>query len=67
MKSLSIRYQTRTLGALTSWLDNQKIPSFGAMMLDMYPKERVQDCAYVPKQNLFDILNWFESGNHFIS
>ena len=37
------------------------------MMLDMYPKERVQDCAYVPKQNPFDILNWFDSGNYFIS
>jgi hypothetical protein len=60
-------YQTRPLGALTDWLDNQNIPSFGAMMLDKYPKERVQDCAYVPKQNPFDILNWFDSGNYFMS
>jgi hypothetical protein len=37
------------------------------MMLDMYPKERLQDCAYVPKQNPFDILNWFDRGNYFMS
>jgi hypothetical protein len=37
------------------------------MMLDMYPKERVQDCAYVAKQNPFDIINWFDSGNYFMS
>lgn len=57
---------TRPLDALTSWLDAMGVRSFGAMMLDMYPKGPLHGQTYLPGQDPFETLCWFDSGNYVI-
>ena len=58
---------TRPLRALTDWLDASSIKSFSAMLLDMYPKGRLDEEPYVAGQNPMEIASWFDSGNYTIS
>lgn len=58
---------TRSIKALTDWLDASSIPSFGAMLLDMYPKGRIDAIPYRSGQDPFEIATWFDSGNYSIS
>lgn len=58
---------TRPLRALTDWLDSCSIRAFSAMLLDMYPKGRLEDQQYQPGQNPIDIACWFDSGNYTMS
>jgi hypothetical protein len=46
--SSSIRSATAAAAALTDWLDASSIKSFGAMLLDMYPKGPI-DAALPPR------------------
>jgi len=55
---------TRPLRALTEWLDNSSVRSFGAMQIDMYPKGELQDTTYEVGQNPFEIAKWFDTGNY---
>jgi hypothetical protein len=55
---------TRPLRALTDWLDASSIRSFSAMILDMYPKGRIDQQPYSAGQNPLEIANWFDSGNY---
>ncbi|MCR9124941.1 MAG: glycosyltransferase family 2 protein [Rhodobacteraceae bacterium] len=57
---------TRPLPALTDWLDASSIKSFGAMLLDMYPKGRIGAQPYTEGQDPFEIARWFDSGNYTI-
>ncbi len=57
---------TRPLRALTDWLDASSIRSFGAMLLDMYPKGPLDAQPYREGQNPFEIASWFDSGNYMI-
>ena len=57
---------TRPLRALTDWLDASSIRSFGAMLLDMYPKGPIDAQPYREGQNPFEIAAWFDSGNYVI-
>jgi len=57
---------TRPIQALTDWLDNSSIRSFSAMLIDVYPKGRIDDVPYVEGQNPLEIANWFDSGNYMI-
>ena len=57
---------TRPIRALTDWLDASSIKSFSAMLLDMYPKGRIDAEPYMPGQNPLDIACWFDSGNYTI-
>jgi hypothetical protein len=57
---------TRPLRALTDWLDASSIKSFGAMLLDMYPKGRIDDVPYQRNQSPMDIAMWFDTGNYSI-
>ena len=57
---------TRPLRALTDWLDASAIRSFGAMLLDMYPKGRINQFPYTRGQNPLDIATWFDAGNYTI-
>lgn len=57
---------TRPLQALTDWLDASSIRSFGAMLLDMYPKGPLGAQTYAEGQNPFEIAAWFDSGNYVI-
>ncbi|RDD67769.1 glycosyltransferase family 2 protein [Thalassococcus profundi] len=57
---------TRPLRALTDWLDASSIKSFSAMLLDMYPKGRIDAEPYRPGQNPIEIASWFDAGNYTI-
>ncbi len=57
---------TRSLRALTDWLDASSIRSFGAMLVDMYPKGPLDAHSYGEGQDPFEIANWFDSGNYMI-
>lgn len=59
-------HDTRPLRALTEWLDRHDRRSFGAMMLDMYPKGGLQDQPYKAGGDPFEILRWFDGGNYMI-
>jgi hypothetical protein len=56
----------RPLRALTDWLDNSSIKSFGALLLDMYSEKPIEETEYTPGTNPFDSLCWFDSGNYTI-
>ncbi|RYG91384.1 glycosyltransferase family 2 protein [Loktanella sp. IMCC34160] len=58
---------TRPIQALTDWLDASALRSFGAMLLDMYPKGGLEAQPYGKGQNPLEIANWFDSGNYSIS
>ncbi|WP_299152789.1 glycosyltransferase family 2 protein [uncultured Tateyamaria sp.] len=58
---------TRPLRALTDWLDASSIKSFSAMLLDMYPKGRLDEHPYQAGQNPMEIASWFDSGNYTIA
>ncbi|WP_208103480.1 glycosyltransferase family 2 protein [Rubellimicrobium sp. CFH 75288] len=57
---------TRPLRALTDWLDASGIKSFGAMLLDMYPKGPIGAQPYRPGQDPLEIAPWFDPGNYSI-
>lgn len=57
---------TRPLRALTDWLDASSIKSFSAMLLDMYPKGRLDQQPYQEGQDPLEIASWFDSGNYTI-
>lgn len=57
---------TRPITALTDWLDSCAIRSFGAMLLDMYPKGPVGNTTYTPGQDPLEVASWFDSGNYTI-
>lgn len=58
---------TRPLRALTDWLDASSIKSFSAMLLDMYPKGRLDEQPYQSGQDPIEIASWFDSGNYTLS
>ncbi|MDA5556865.1 glycosyltransferase family 2 protein [Shimia sp. MMG029] len=55
---------TRPIRALTDWLDNSSIRSFGAMLVDVYPRGRLDRTTYQPGQDPLEIANWFDAGNY---
>lgn len=57
---------TRPVRALTDWLDTSQLKSFGAMLLDMYPKGRIDATPYRPGQDPLEIAAWFDAGNYTI-
>ncbi len=57
---------TRPIRALTDWLDGANMRSFGAMLLDMYPKGRLDAVPYRAGQNPLEIAAWFDPGNYMI-
>ncbi len=58
---------SRPLRALTDWLDASGVRSFGAMLLDMYPKGPIDEKEYKEGQNPFEIAEYFDAGNYMIS
>ncbi len=59
-------FETRPLRALTEWLENTGRHSFGALLLDMYPKGPVASQSYFPGKDPFTSLCWFDAGNYMI-
>lgn len=58
---------TRPLRALADWLDATEVRSFGAMLLDMYPKGPVGQTSYVRGDDPFQTASWFDPGNYIMS
>lgn len=59
-------HDTRPLPALAEWLDRHDRRSFGALMLDMYPKGPLGEHHYRPGDDPFETLSWFDGGNYTI-
>ncbi len=57
---------TRPIRALTDWLDVSQVRSFGAMLLDMYPRGRIDAVPYRQGQNPIEVASWFDPGNYMI-
>lgn len=57
-------WETRSLPALTSWLEACGRDSFGAMMLDLYPDGPLSGAGTSSDGNPLDALQWFDSGNY---
>lgn len=55
---------TRPIRALADWLDASRVRSFGAMLLDMYPKGPVGSSAYLRGEDPFKTACWFDPGNY---
>lgn len=55
---------SRDLQALTAWLDDHKTPSFGAILLDLYPKGPLQNATYAAGDDPTQTLNWFDADNY---
>ena len=60
-------YDTRPIRALADWLDACEVRSFGAMLLDMYPKGPVSQAVYSRGQDPLQVANWFDAGNYVMS
>lgn len=56
--------ETRDLHALTGWLDAQGLDSFGAIMLDLYPKGPLGSAVYAPGEDPTKVLDWFDADNY---
>ncbi|RKT32242.1 glycosyl transferase family 2 [Roseovarius halotolerans] len=57
-------HDTRSLRALCEWLETNDRQSFGALMLDMYPKGPLKAQTYRPGDDPFQQLCWFDGGNY---
>lgn len=57
-------HDTRPLPALCTWLEDQKLRSFGTLMLDMYPQGRLSEYRYEAGLDPFEALCWFDAGNY---
>lgn len=57
-------WDSRDLNALTGWLSDRNISSFGAIMLDMYPKGPLSVQPYAAGQDPTDALRWFDADNY---
>lgn len=58
---------TRPLDALTDWLDACSVRSFGTLLLDMYPKGKIQDAHYEDGDNPIETAPYFDAGNYAYS
>lgn len=57
-------WDRRDLRDLTGWLDRAGRHSFGALMLDLYPKGPVGQATCQPGENPVDTLPWFDAENY---
>lgn len=58
---------TRPLRALTDWMSDSGLRALGTLLLDLYPKGRIEDQTYSDGQNPFEIASWFDSANYSFS
>lgn len=59
-------YDTQPLSELTDWLDGQRHVSFGAMLLDMYPKGKLADQTYKAGDDPIRTLGWFDEAPYWV-
>ena len=58
---------SRPIRALADWLDASEVRSFGALLLDMYPKGPVSAQPYQRGDDPFKTACWFDAGNYVMS
>ena len=54
----------RKLSELTAYLDANHLRSFGAMMIDLYPKGPVAQVEYAAGSDPLSVLQWFDADNY---
>lgn len=59
-------HDTRPLPELTDWLDATGQISFGALMLDLYPKGRLADQSYCAGDDPTHALGWFDEAPYWV-
>lgn len=59
-------HDTRDLRALTGWLDEKGRRSFGATMLDLYPRARLGDVGYQAGDDPTDSLVWYDAFPYWV-
>lgn len=57
-------WEARDLRDLTAWLTQRQVRSFGAIMLDMYPKGPLSAQPYAAGQDPTEALGWYDAGNY---
>ncbi len=57
-------HDSRSLRELTGWLDAHGIASFGALMLELYPRGALAQRQYRAGQNPAEILHWFDADGY---
>ena len=57
---------TRNLHALTDWLDACSVKSFGTMLLDLYPKGKIQHARCRPGKDPVRTAPFFDASNYFV-
>lgn len=58
---------TRPLRALTDWLSDAGIRTFGALLLDLYPRGPLAASVCTEGQNPFEVACWFDSANYVLT
>ena len=58
---------SRPISALTHWLHQSSLKSFGTILLDMYSRRPVDKTSYTEGADPFKKLNYFDSGNYVMS
>ena len=58
-------WEMRGLDQLTAWLDQNRLNSFPAMLLDLYPKGSPDSHDYTPDQDPLGLLNWFDATGYW--
>ena len=58
---------SRPLRALTDWLDDQGHRTFGAMLIDMYPRQPLDEVTYAEGQDPLEVADHFDAGNYMLS
>ncbi|MFK5996945.1 MAG: glycosyltransferase family 2 protein [Rhodobacterales bacterium] len=54
----------RPLQALTDWLDSSSIKSFGTVLIDMYPRGKIEDTFCEEGKNPMRATPFFDAGNY---
>lgn len=57
-------WQTRSLPALTGWLEGQGLAAMAAMMLDLYPEGPLSQARIAAGDDPLTVLRWFDAGNY---
>ena len=57
--------ENRSLTDLTRHLDVRDQLSFGALMIDLYPKGPIGDQPYAPGQNPTEVMPWFDATGYW--
>ena len=56
----------RPLRALTDWLDASSVKSFGTVLIDMYPRGKVEKTFCDEGKNPMSAAPFFDAGNYFV-